>query len=183
MTPSRIISIVRQRLPKRFHEEVIRQSISMAYDVFIALERDLSPYRKDYDSQAVVEASGRSYTLLPDSCVNIDDAVKVLTITGKNFVFEEVDQGEFQLLEELEVSKISDVIKFVRRPDKIIYQNIPSGITTVSLQVVIPFEKIGDQEYFHLPKGADELIIDQVTENLLGVQPTTDINDGTEITL
>jgi hypothetical protein len=170
-------------MPRPFHEEVIRFNIGLAYRVFLAEQSDLTPHRKDYEDVAVLkDSSGDYYSLLPESAVNISDCIHITTTKGSSYTFEMAQDGEWETMSVLEVSKISDVIPFKLRGDRVLYMNMDTEIDQVDMHIVIPFESYDDFDQLYLPMGADELIIETVSEFLLGTTPRHYANDGSERT-
>ena len=185
MTAEQFISIIRSRLGgRRYHEEVIRFAIGRAYSIFMSEQDDLTPYRKDYGGVSVLQDSTteKYYSMLPGKPLNIEDAVRITTKKGLNITFEPIQDGQAEVYADMEVGKISSVIGYKIRTDKVWYENMPDGIDSVRMHIVIPFEEYDYTDEFYLPVGADELMIETTTNYLLGKIPQSDINDGSELT-
>lgn len=180
MNAEELISLVRNRLGgRRFHEEVIRYNIGRAFAMFMSEEQDLTPYRKDFYDVEVNIRGSKYYSTLPVTPLNVRDSIRITTIVGVEVTFEREDDGQAEIFNELEVSKVSDIIGFKLRTDKVWYNGIGDEIDVVDMAIVLPFEEYDYTDEIYLPVGSDELIIETTTNFLLGTPPSLDINDGT----
>ena len=179
MTAEQVISIVRNRIGKPFHEEVIRYNIGRAYASLMTQQKDLTPFRKTYESVAVEEhtASEKYYSLLPAIPVHLYDAIRIYTAKGTRFDYVPVRDGEMRIMADLDAGLVTDKVAFFLRNDRVWYENMPDTTTTVTMEIAINFESYEDTDTVFLPIGLEEQLITMTVNFLMGSPPDPKLNE------
>lgn len=184
MKIERIVSLVQNRLGLgRFHEEVVREALSRAYNTLLSQEDDLAPFRKRYHNIGISKDEyDMYYSNLPTSVANVDIPVLIYPTKVDDIIFVPTEDGEMAVLNNLDVSIISDTILYRIQGNKIYYEWMNSDIDEVRLELIPDIEGLDWDEDIYVPQNLDEVLVETTVNFLMGSPPFTNINDGSDIT-
>jgi len=159
---------------------------SLLIEVFRQNLSNFDPYTKTYLSVAIAQEALTEiyYSALPAPVIQLprmgDGIMRVSGMKSKSVEFVPMSNGQLQNIEGLEVDLIDDVVGYIFKNGRIEYQGMTATIAsgTVKMELVIPFEEYGEDDYLQIPTGSDEALIRRVIELLMGIPDADKINDG-----
>lgn len=182
MKLSKVISLIQNNYVGFWHENVVRQALAMAYDIFLNEESDLTPFRVQYEGVSIQESNGKYFSTLPVSTANVDDPVVINLTDQFGIIFTQMTEEEANIYNELDVSLISDAIGFIVRPNRVDYRMTDSMPEYVDMWIVPDLSDVDVNTDIRLPLGSAELLVETALNFLSKKKPFTEINDGNEMT-
>lgn len=195
MTKRQLIETINRRFQNQWHPNMVASYIALAIEKFLypQLKADPSNYdmfTKDYENQTVSYDEDREiyYITLPSPVIQLmktgDGVRDIRTTRGKSITFTPVSANQAKVLNDLEVFKIHDRVRYIVRNGRIEFfdKNTIEKIPTVDLSLAIPFNQYDSDDEVVIPAGAGIDIVN-VTIQLMQNKPIDDlINDTNERT-
>jgi len=184
----------------RFHDEVIKKYIEMAFSSIIfktymeakqyADYSVLDGWAKNYQVDIEDLSAGKGNVKLPFSPVALPNNMGILQVTPLGdltnaFAYRETNSNAVFAM--LEVGQISTrPIFYLERnatgsgiaSHVLQLENVPDGCSTVLVKMIVPLENIDDFEHVSIPAGKEDMLITEVIELLRTKPPEDLINDN-----
>jgi hypothetical protein len=206
MLKQEVRSLIRNTLPKidktnRWHDRYLEAAIekvlaAMYHDVFtenpLALQRYTCSYGYTVPIPVLTDnATGRKYSVLPESIIPFEDKAsgvrRISTIIQGQFTFFPMDFREMDLIANgCEFNSVNTKIGYAVNQSQVEYFNMPSSITGVRMDLIIPFSKYGESDEVKIPEitmvigtsyqKKSETFVDRVM-TYLGIAQPVDLYD------
>jgi hypothetical protein len=206
MIKQEIRSLVRNSLPKidksnRFHDlylgGVIEKAINSLYhDIFLTAPLSLLNYTKGYGYTIPIvvsteNATGIKYCNLPESIIPLErkgsGVIRISTPLQGQFMFYPTDFREMDFLANGSfINNVSTKAGYAVNQTRVEFYNLPVSITTVRMDLLIPFSKYAEDDEVKIPEITDvtgtnyrqvaQTFMDRVMA-ILGVVQPVDVKD------
>jgi hypothetical protein len=206
MRKDEIRSTVRNTLPKydksgrygdRYIDACIEKAIASLYhDVFLTAPLSLLNYTKGYGYTTPVvisteNATGIKYCNLPESIIPLErkgsGVVRISTPLQGQFMFYPTDFREMDFIANGSFfSTVSSKVGYAVNQTRIEFYNLPVSITSVRMDLLIPFSKYAEDDEVKIPEITDvtgtnyrqvaQTFMDRVMA-ILGIVPSVDLKD------
>lgn len=206
MRRDEIRSLVRNSLPKidksnRWHDNFLNGAIekaiaSLYHDVFLTAPLSLLNYTKGYGYTTPIpvqteNATGIKYCTLPESIIPLEKkgsgVIRISTPTQGQFMFYPTDFREMDFLANGSfVNNVSTKAGYAVNQTRVEFYNLPTSITSVRMDLLIPFSKYAEDDEVKIPEITDvtgtnyrqvaQTFMDRVMA-ILGVVPNVDTRD------
>lgn len=178
-----------QKHLSKFHTKVVEYAIGRVYNdillqVYANDPNDIDHYTKQYVGVAVTSDSSSlyDYSDIPENIVMLPDARSgvrmVSTDQGDDLEFVAVTKDEYKYLDGLEVESIDSTVSYAVENDRVVYRGVGDSVTTVRMDLVIPFESYAYSDDIRIPSGQDMMLIERVVNLLMGTTPSDQLNDN-----
>lgn len=206
MRKDEIRSVCRNTLPKfdksgrygdRYIDACIEKAIASLYhDIFLTAPLSLLNYTKGYGYSLPIaisteNATGIKYCTLPESIIPLErkgsGVIRISTPTQGVFMFYPTDFREMDFLANGSfVNSVSSKVGYAVNQTRIEFYNLPNSITSVRMDLLIPFSKYAEDDEVKIPEITDvtgtnyrqvaQTFMDRVM-SILGVVSPVDTKD------
>ena len=187
MTKGELVELVKISLGDdgRLHDNTVAFDLSLAWEQALGeiTKRNkavLDFYCVEYDDVAVQKnvRTGEYYSMLPVPIIegmNISHGVRRINyLKDRSLSFVPGTGLNIDLMRDLDAFHVMDDILFMVKKDRIVYYNMPSGISSVKMDLVPPFNAMDEDDEFPLPIGSSQYIVEMVAAFFKGT-PYVDI--------
>jgi hypothetical protein len=192
-----LIELVQHRLAgemtskkmSRFHDNIVMYAIDQAYKTLLNIAykesaTSIGNYAQTYDSVAI-STDGNStikYSVLPAPFIQFPDirsGIRAISQnTGESLDFAPISSDEFSLIDSQDVNLVDTTICYCVRNSRVEYKGLPSSITTVRMDIVIPFTEYDDADYVIVPGGNEQKLLELSVNYLMGTPPDDQLNNN-----
>lgn len=187
MTKGEIVELVKIRLgdDSRLHDNAVALDLNLAWEQALGeiTKRNKSVldfYCVEFEDVAVVKnpRTGEYYSMLPSPIIegmNISHGVRRINyLKDRSLSFVPGTGLNIDIMRDLDAFHVMDSILFMVKKDRVIYYNMETGISSVKMDLVIPFNEMDEDDEFPLPVGSSQYIVEMVAEFFKGT-PYVDI--------
>lgn len=208
MTKAEIRSLIRNILPKydkggiyldRFIDATIEKVLAgMYHDVFMTAPLSLQNYTKGYGYSVPIAIStesstGIKYCNLPESIVPLErkgsGVIRISTPAQGQFMFFPTDFREMDFMANGGYfSTVNSKVGYAVNQTRVEFYNLPASITSVRMDLLIPFSKYAETDEVKTPEITDvtgnnyqkksETFVDRVLAILGVIQPADILDDN-----
>ena len=176
----------------KYHPEIIAAFIARAFEqimyaVFVRDKSNLDLYAKWYDNVPVVfDNSRQTYTAtLPNSVIQFPEGAGIRRLMPCRLhkgtmldSFVPVKVGAEEAYSNLEAGKITTKGMYRLIGKTIDLPMHDANVQYLSMLLVVPFDKLADEDEIYLPSGQDVTLIDTVTQLMSGKKPEDQSNNN-----
>ena len=200
MQKDKIIELVRQSVfggsatsdrlhqadPRRIELDITAAFNTVFFQIFKKEPSNLDRYSKQYKNVDVSYDSTTAlyYSTLPAPIIQFpvtgDGIRRINTMQGVDITFVPVNQQDTELMYGLEFDEIDDVIGYYLNGSTVYYYNHDDTITSVKMDLVVPFTEWDMNEDVPVPSGKDLEIINIVRE-MYNLKPIDRLNNQNEL--
>lgn len=175
MRKDQFIESVQKIVGMRYGDRTVTLHIEQAINTVLGQVFNRDPnqwdmFAKSYE--ATIVTGTRPYALLPEAIIQTPDLAKgvrrVYASGSDKLMFMPMPGFGHQLFQEVNLDKVDDAIGYEVKADRIKFYNLRAPITTVTMDLVIPFSKWEDSDDFPIPMGTANMIVDMAAATLSG---------------
>jgi hypothetical protein len=206
MIKQEVRSLVRNSLPKvdksnRWHDNFLNAAIekaiaSLYHDVFLTAPLSLLNYTKGFGYTTPIavsteNATGIKYCTLPESIIPLErkgsGVIRISTPTQGQFMFFPTDFREMDFIANGGFfGTVNSKVGYAVNQTRVEFYNLPASITSVRMDLLIPFSKYAEDDEVKIPEITDvsgtnyrqvaQTFMDRVMA-ILGVVQPVDLRD------
>lgn len=169
------IELVQKRAGVDFQLRTIALHIENAINTVLGQLFARDPQQWDMFSKsytADVVPGTRPYALLPESIIQTPDLAKgvrrIYANGSDDLVFVPIPASGHQLFHEVGLDQIDDSVGYEVKADRVRFFNMRYPITSVTMDLVIPFSKWSDSDDFPIPSSTANIITDMAVATVMG---------------
>ena len=187
MTKGELVELIKKKLGDdyRLHDNTVALDLNLAWEQALGEitkhnKSMLDFYAVSYDDVEVLrdDRSGEYYSMLPVPIIegmNISHGVRRINYPkDRSLSFVPATGLNIDIISDLDAFHVVDSVLFEVRKDRIVFHNMESGVSSVSMELVPPFNEIDEDDEFPLPVGASQYIVEMVSEFFKG-SPYVDV--------
>jgi hypothetical protein len=185
----RLAGLLTKDQRKKYPASIIAYYIGRAYSMLLfeiwgSVRSSLDNHTKTYTGVAVQQDGTTEvyYSTLPADILIFPDVNsgvrKIATTTGEGVDFVPETNDNIDLMEGLLCDNLPSEISYTVKNGRVEYKNMDTTISTVRMDLVIPFEAYSREDSVFIPSGQDERLIEIVTNYVMGKPPVDLVNDN-----
>src|SRR6056297_90169 len=179
----------------KLHPVVIEYNIGRTYNTLVtdAIRRNVDnadTFAVEYQSVAISQDASTEiyYSTLPANIIIIpkkaeSGVVTIQSMTNRAIQFVPITNGQWKVMDGLEVDSIDDVVGYTFKNGRVEYYNMTSTIalSAVRMELVLPFEEYDDDDDVPIQSGYDDLLFEQVVKKLIGLPDSDNLNNNNSL--
>lgn len=180
------IEVVQANAGLRFRDRTIAKHIEIAINtvlgqIFLKDPNQWDMFAKAYEVEVV--HANKPYALLPEQIIQTPDLAKGVRriYAGSQekgsdaLMFVPMPGFGHQLFSEVGLDQVDDTCGYEVRADRVRFFNLRYPIKTITMELVIPFSKWGDEDFFPIAIGTASMITDMAVKTLMGMPGDAEI--------